>query len=154
MASIGPVSMSTGSTPTRQVSTTRARGVRPRAAAFSAVIISTAAAPSLICDELPAVCTPSGRATGLRLASASRVVSRRPSSRSTRWVVPVGLPSSSTSGASTATTWLSKRPSAQAVAARCCEARPKASVSARVTPHLSAMRSAPSNCEVNSYWAK
>ena len=30
---------------------------------------------------MPAVCTPSSRATGLRLASASSVVSRRPSSR-------------------------------------------------------------------------
>ena len=33
-------------------------------------------------------------------------------------------------------------------------ARPKASVSARVMPHFSAMRSAPSNWEVNSYCAK
>ena len=51
-----------------------------------------------------AVITPSSRATGLSVASLSSVVSRRPSSRVTRWVVPVGAPSSSTSGASTATT--------------------------------------------------
>ena len=57
-------------------------------------------------------------------------------------------------GRRSGTTWVSKRPSAQAVAARCCEARPNASVSARVTPHLSAMRSAPSNCDVNSYCPK
>ena len=35
-----------------------------------------------------------------RAPAPSRVVSRRPSSRATRWVVPVGLPSSPTSGAS------------------------------------------------------
>jgi hypothetical protein len=33
-------------------------------------------------------------------------------------------------------------------------ARPNSSVSARVMPHLSAMRSAPSNCEVISYCSK
>ena len=105
VASIGPVSISTGSTPTRQVSTIRALGVSPRAAAFSSVMSSTAAAPSEICDDEPAVCTPSSRATGLRPASASSVVSRRPSSRPTWWVVPVGLPSSSRSGASISTSW-------------------------------------------------
>ena len=36
------------------------------------------------------------------------------------------------------------------VALRSWERSAKASASARVTPHLSAMRSAPSNCEVNS----
>ena len=114
VASMGPVSMSTGSTPTRQVSTIRARARRPSASARSAVISSTAAAPSEICDEEPAVWTPSGRATGLSVASFSSVVSRRPSSRATVWVVPVGLPSSSTSGASTGTIWLPKRSSAHA----------------------------------------
>ena len=114
----------------------------------------TAAAPSEICDDEPAVWTPSGRATGLSSASFSRLVSRRPSSRATVCVVPVGLPSSSRSGASTGTIWVPKRSSAQAVAAFCCERKPKASVSARVMPHLSAMRSAPSNCEVISYCGK
>ena len=84
MASIGPVSMRTGSTPTRQVSTMRARARRPRASARSAVISSTAAAPSEICDDEPAVWTPSSRATGLSSASFSRLVSRRPSSRADR----------------------------------------------------------------------
>ena len=97
---------------------------------------STAAAPSEICEADPAVCTPFSRATGLSLASFSRLVSRRPSSRATVWVVPVGLPSSSRSGASMGTTWPAKRSSAQAWAARCWEARPKASVSSRVMPHL------------------
>ena len=40
------------------------------------------------------------------------------------------------------TTWPSKRPSAHAVAARCWDDRPKASVSARLTSHASAIRSA------------
>ena len=111
---------------------------------------STAAAPSEICDDEPAVCTPSGRATGLSWASASRVVSRRPSSRATRWVVPAGLPSSSRSGASTGTMLPAKRSSAQARAARSWLASPNASVSSLVRPHLSAMRSAPSNCDVIS----
>ena len=35
-----------------------------------------------------------------------------------------------------------------------CERRPNSSASARVMPHLSAMRSAPSNWVVNSYWPK
>ena len=38
------------------------------------------------------MCTPFSRATGFSLASASSEVSRRPSSRATWWVVPVGLP--------------------------------------------------------------
>ena len=47
----------------------------------------------------PTTLSPSGT-TALRPARPSRVVSRRPSSRSTRWVSPVGLPSSPRSGAS------------------------------------------------------
>ena len=83
----------------------RARGVRPSAPAFSSEVIITAAAPSEICDELPAVCTPFSRATGFSVASFSSVVSRRPSSRLTVCVVPVGLPSSSRSGASISMYW-------------------------------------------------
>src|SRR5262249_50949641 len=134
VASIGPVSISTGSTPTRHSSTKRARGRRLSSLAFAAVISSTAAAPSVICDDDPAVCTRSARATGLSAASASRDVSRRPSSRSTRCVVPAGLPSSSRSGASMGTTSPSNRPSCHARCARSCEASPKRSHSSRVIP--------------------
>jgi len=49
----------------------------------AAVVTSTAAAPSVIWDDEPAVCTPFSRATGLSFASASSDVSRRPSSRAT-----------------------------------------------------------------------
>ena len=153
VAGIGPVSISSGSEPTRQLDTTFARGVRPRALAFSAVIKSTAPAPSVICEELPAECTPSGMLV-LSPARASMLVSRRPSSRSTRWLVSAGLPSSPQSGASRGAIWLSKRESAQARAARSWESSPKASVSARLIPHCLAMRSAPSNWEVNSKWSQ
>ena len=106
VAPIGPVSMNSGSEPTRHVSTTRASGATPSAAAFSAVMSRTAPAPSEICDDEAAVCTPSGRPDGLSCASPSIVVSRSPSSRATVAVSPVGLPSSSSAGASTFTSWV------------------------------------------------
>ena len=77
MAGIGPSSIFTGSQPTEVWSRIRARGVRPSASAFSRDISSTAAAPSEICDELPAVIRPSGLNAGLSCESASRVVSGR-----------------------------------------------------------------------------
>ena len=53
----------------------------PSRAAASSLVTSTAAAPSLICDEFPAVITPSGLNAGLSAASRSAVVSgRMPSS--------------------------------------------------------------------------
>ena len=45
--------------------------------AFSSLMISTAEAPSVICDELPAVTLPSGLKAGLSLASVSAVVPGR-----------------------------------------------------------------------------
>ena len=69
--------MITGSTPTVVWSTIRARGVSPSALALSADISSTAAAPSEICDELPAVILPSGLNAGLSCESFSRSVSGR-----------------------------------------------------------------------------
>ena len=77
VAGIGPVSIITGSTPTVVWSTIRARGVRPSSSAFSRDISSTAAAPSEICDELPAVILPSSLKAGFSSASASSVVSGR-----------------------------------------------------------------------------
>jgi hypothetical protein len=150
VAAIGPVSIRTGSEPTRPLATIVARGRRPRLRAFSRVIISTAAAPSEIWDEVPALWTPFGRFV-FRPASASSVVSRRPPSRSTRCVSFVGLPSTMPVGASIGTIWASKRRSFQAFAARSWERSPKASVSAREMPHCFAIRSAPSNWEVSSW---
>ena len=83
VAGIGAVSMNRGSSPAREKLTNRARGVRPNAAAFSSLMINNAAAPSVICDEFPAVTFPPLSASmndGLSEASFSRVVSRRPSS--------------------------------------------------------------------------
>ena len=71
----------------------RARGFRPSFFAFSADMTSTAAAPSLSGQALPAVTVPSGLNAGLSSASFSTVVpGRGPSS----WVTSV--PSSSVTG--------------------------------------------------------
>ena len=118
VAPIGPVSINSGSDPTRQESTIRASGFTPNLAAFSAVINKMAPAPSEICEEVPAVCTPSSRPDGLRLPSDSIVVSRMPSSRAMVVVSPVALPSASRIGASTGTIWVAKRSSSHARAAR------------------------------------
>ena len=55
VAGIGPVSISVGSSPTTLEARIRARGRSPSAAARSSLISSRAPAPSVICDELPAV---------------------------------------------------------------------------------------------------
>ena len=47
-----------GSTPAVANATKRASGVRPSAFARAADVTTTAAAPSLVCDELPAVTEP------------------------------------------------------------------------------------------------
>ena len=77
VAGIGPVSMITGSTPTVVWSTILARGLSPSSSAFSRVISSTAAAPSEICEELPAVILPSSLKAGFSCESFSSVVSGR-----------------------------------------------------------------------------
>ena len=77
VAGIGPVSMITGSTPTVVWSTIRARGLSPSASAFSRDISSTAAAPSEICEELPAVILPSSLKAGLSCDSVSMFESGR-----------------------------------------------------------------------------
>ena len=100
------------------------------------------------------MCTPFSRATGLSAASFSSEVSRSPSSFATWCVVSFGLPSSSTSGASISTIEPANRSSFHARIACSCDARPNRSVSSRVMPHFSAMRSAPSNCDVISYCEK
>ena len=116
VAGIGPVSMVTGSTPARAKAWKRARGRRPSALAFSSLMMSTAEAPSVICDELPAVTLPpSGLKAGFRLARASTVESgRMPSSAVSS--SSVSLPSSS--WMATGTISFSNRPSAVARAAR------------------------------------
>ena len=63
-----------GSSPASAKLTKRARGVSPSSLAFSSLMIRIAEAPSVICDELPAVTRPPssiGRNTGLKAASDS-----------------------------------------------------------------------------------
>jgi hypothetical protein len=55
VAGMGPVSMISGSEPVTAKAWNRARGVRPRAPAFSSLMISAADAPSVSGEELPAV---------------------------------------------------------------------------------------------------
>jgi hypothetical protein len=81
--------MISGDSALTPVETSRAIGVMPSARARVSLITTTAAAPSLRGQALPAVTVPSGRNTGGRLASASSVVpGRGPSSAST--TVPSG----------------------------------------------------------------
>ena len=122
----------------------RARGLSPSASALARDISSTAAAPSEICDDVPAVCRPPS-STGLRAASFSSEVSRRPPSRSTRVVSPVGWPSSPSRGASIGAICEVNRPSDQARAAFCWEASPNSSRSSRLMSKSLAIRSAPVN---------
>ena len=115
VAGIGPVSIVTGSTPARANAWNRARGVRPRLVARSSLMMSTAEAPSVICDELPAVIfPPSGLKAGFSLASTSSELSgRMPSSAVNS--SSVSAPASSRTG--TGTISFSNRPSAVAWAA-------------------------------------
>ncbi len=66
-----------GSTPAAAEATIRAQGFNPRAAAASSLIKTSAAAPSLIPEALPAVTVPLDRKAGLSFASASLEESRR-----------------------------------------------------------------------------
>ena len=94
---------------------------------------STAAAPSLSGQALPAVTVPSGLNTGFSPASTSTVVpARGPSSRSTR--VP--------SGSVTGTISRSKCPESRAATARCCEVAAHSSCASRDTRQRSATFSA------------
>ena len=86
VAGIGPVSILTGSSPVTTAVWTRASGVRPSALARSEVMISSAAAPSEICDALPAVIEPPSRNGALSSASFSTVDPRRIPSSS--WTNP------------------------------------------------------------------
>ena len=132
--------MVTGSTPASAKAWKRARGRSPRAFAFSSLMMRTAEAPSVICDEFPAVTLPSSLKAGFRLARASTVESgRMPSSAAKS--SPVSLPSSSRTA--TGMISFSNRPSAVARAARWWLCTENASSSWREMPHWSAIISAP-----------
>src|SRR3954453_20023938 len=63
-ASTGPSPMISGESPVRPVATMRASGWTPSSAALVSDMTTTAAAPSLSGQQLPAGRTPSGRKTG------------------------------------------------------------------------------------------
>ena len=65
--------MISGDRPDTPVATIRASGVRPSSAALVSLMITTAAAPSLSGQQLPAVTVPSARKTGASPATPSMV---------------------------------------------------------------------------------
>ena len=131
-----------------------ARGVTPSSRALSRDMSSTAPAPSAICDEVPAVCTPSGRPVGFSAASASSVVSRRPSSRATRCVGSGRLAVVVEIGGLDGHDLRLVAPLRPRLGGAVLGRLPKTSHPSRVIPHLSAMRSAPSNWLVSSWCAQ
>ena len=70
-ASTGPSPMISGDSAVTPVATMRASGISPSSAARASLMITTAAAPSLSGQQLPAVTRPSGRNTGLSCDTAS-----------------------------------------------------------------------------------
>jgi hypothetical protein len=102
-----------GGTPAAAVPTIRASGVTPSRSTIEPLITSSAAAPSLTPDALPAVTVPGVRNGVFSPASASSDVSRGCSSVSTTVTAP-RLP-----GTSTLTISEANRPFACALAARC-----------------------------------
>jgi hypothetical protein len=94
---------------------------------------TTAAAPSLRAQQLPAVTTPSGRNTGSSWETASRVTpARGPSSRETS--VPSGVVTGVISRA--------QKPSLIAFSARFWDLTPNSSSSSRLSPRSRATFSA------------
>ncbi len=125
VASTGPYPMISGDRPVTAVETMRASGVSPSSAALVSLMTTTADAPSLSGQALPAVMRPSGRNTGLRPDIPSTVVPLRgPSSVLT--TVPSGVVTGVISRA--------KKPSSMAFSARFCERAANSSISCRVTP--------------------
>ncbi|RPK58030.1 hypothetical protein EES42_38670 [Streptomyces sp. ADI95-17] len=125
LASTGPYPMISGERPETPVETIRASGVSPSSRALVSDMITSAAAPSLSGQQLPAVTRPSGRKTGFRPCTPSRVTpARGPSSFET--TVP--------SGVVTGVISRSQKPFLMASSARFCERTPNSSMSWRVTP--------------------
>ena len=89
LAGTGPMPMMRGATPAVAMATTRARGFRPFVPAAASLARSSAAAPSLTPEALPAVTVPSLLKGVGRLASFSRVVARGCSSVSTTTGLPL-----------------------------------------------------------------
>ena len=132
----GPTPMIDGSTPPNAPATHVAIGVTPNSLAFSSLITTTQAAPSLIPEELAAVTIPSFLKAGRNLEMLSAVVpGRGPSSVSTTTVFFLSL-------TSTGTISSLNLPASIAAVAFCCELAENSSNSSLVKCHCSATFSA------------
>ena len=101
-AATGPMPMMRGSTPALAQATNLAMGCRFSSFTIASLITTTKAAPSLVCELLPAVTLPPAANTGFNLANASGLVSRRgPSSVSTTYDFTARFPFSFTYTSST-----------------------------------------------------
>ena len=136
LAGIGPAPISAGSMPAVAQETMRPSGRTPRRAASSAVISTSAAAPSLMPDALPAVTVPSLAKAGRSFASASTVVPWRGYSSVSTTMSPLRL------GTVTAAISSARRPSFCASSALAWLAAANASCSLRPICHFSATFSA------------
>ena len=135
-AGIGPVPIIAGSTPRVAQETIRAIGTTPRASAADARIKTSAAAPSLIPDALPAVTVPSLAKAGRSFASVSTEVPCFGCSSSDTITSPL-RPLIVTGTISSV-----KRPAFCAASALFCEAAANWSCSSRLSCHFSATFSA------------
>ena len=146
VAGTGPYPMTPGSTPAAAEPTHRAMGLRPSARAFSPSINRSAAAPSLMPLELPAVTVPPSRKDGASRASFSIEVSRvkRPFSLRQRGCSSVSTMTGApfARGASMGTISSAKRPASMAATVRRWLSRAKASCSSRPICISAAMFSA------------
>ena len=125
-AGIGPTPITRGATAPAAPPAIRARGSRPNRFTASSDASSSAAAPSLTPDALPAVIVPSGRTMGFRALRASSVVSARGCSSRLTTISPLR------SGMVTGAISPSNQPLAWTAPARCWLRRAKASWSARL----------------------
>ena len=150
VAGIGAVSMTTGSSPVTTAVRIRASGVSPCAAAQSADVIASAAAPSEICDAEPAVTTPSARNGVFSSPSFSSVESRRtPSSCLTESTGTISASNAPASCAAAALAWLSS-----AYQSSCRRDRPhRAAIISAPTPWLNGTVAPSSNPSTPAYRA-
>mmetsp|Transcript_662 Transcript_662/g.796 ORF Transcript_662/g.796 Transcript_662/m.796 type:complete len:206 (+) Transcript_662:412-1029(+) len=137
IAAAGPIPISSGRTPTTLNPRNTPMIGAPSSSALLLRINNTAAAPSLTCDEFPAVVLPPFLNAGLSFANPSTVVpARGPSSFET--TTSFSLPSLSSMVTFTGTISLSNLPSFWACSARLCDSAAMASCSSRVIPYRSA----------------
>src|SRR5699024_6295253 len=144
-ASTGPTPIISGGTPATANDLNLSCGVNPSASAFSRSISRTDPAPSLICEELPAVTDPVVENAGLNLASISGVVPERtPSSVSNVFLTSTMFPSSPTTRSTISYGTISSLnlPDLIAASARSCLCAAKASCSALEIENLFATSSA------------